>query len=114
MEKKLRFRLGFSAYYRYKCDDEQMNNQIFEKLVERDAKLGITATKQKLMQKIVLFIEPQKRKYDTPLKIGNLFMNRFAINEDGCDEILEIYYLDNTFRDYVRSQLTKQEGPDRI
>ena len=52
------------------------------------------------MRKIVLFIEPQEEKWITPLKIGNLFMNRFAIDEDGCHEILKIYYLDNTFYDY--------------
>ena len=66
------------------------------------------------MQKIVLFIEPQKYKCDTPLKIGNLFTNRFAVEEDGCHEILKIYYLDNTFYDYHFDALTKNEGPDRI
>ena len=39
---------GFAAYYCYKCymNDEQMNVEIFKKLVDLDAKLGITATKQ--------------------------------------------------------------------
>ena len=66
------------------------------------------------MQKIVLFIEPPERKCETPLKIGNLFMNRFSIDEDGCNETLKIYYLDNTFWDYKNGELTKQEGPDHI
>ena len=66
------------------------------------------------MQKIVLFIEPQKHKSETPLKIGNLFTNRFAIDEDGCHEILKIHYLENTFIDYHCGKLTKNEGPDRI
>ena len=65
------------------------------------------------MQKIVLFIEPQERKSTTPLKIGNLFTNRFAIDEDGSHEILKICYLDNTFWDYYHGILTKTEGPDR-
>ena len=64
------------------------------------------------MQKIVLFIEPQKEKWSTPLKIGNLFMNRFSIDEDGCNEVLKIYYLENTFGDYKDGELTKNEGPD--
>ena len=117
LEKNWRFDRGFSAYYRYKCKNEQMDGQIFEKLVELDAKLGIKATKQKLqklMQKIVLFIEPQEDKYDTPVKIGNLFMNRFGIDEDGSHEILKIYHLQNSFGDYKDGGLTKQEGPDRI
>ena len=66
------------------------------------------------MQKIVLFIDPRKNKREIPLKIGNLFMNRFAMDEDGCDEILKIYYLENTLKDYIKGRLTKNEGPDRI
>ena len=66
------------------------------------------------MQKIVLFIEPQEVKYMTPFKIGNLFINRFSIDEDGCHEILKIYYLEKTFEDYYFDRLTEQEGPDRI
>ena len=66
----------------------------------------------KLVQKIVLFIEPQRRKCDTPLKIGNLFMNRFGIDEDECHEILKIYHLENTFWNYRNGRLTENEGPD--
>ena len=33
----------------------------------------------KLNQKIVLFIEPAEKAWEKPSKIGNLFMNRFAI-----------------------------------
>ena len=65
------------------------------------------------MQKIVLFIEPQE-KWRTPLKIGNLFMNRFAIEEDGCHETSKIFYLDNTFYDYENGRLTKNKGSDSI
>ena len=64
------------------------------------------------MQKIVLFIEPQEFKHSTPFKIGNLFMNRFGIDEDGSNEILKIYYLENRFLDYNKGRLTKTEGPD--
>ena len=59
-------------------------------------------------------MEPQGEKYETPLKIGNLFINRFAVEEDGCHEILKIYYLEHTLRDYHYDNLTKNEGPDRI
>ena len=50
----------------------------------------------KIMQKIVLFIEPSGHAFETPLKIGNLFMNRFAVDEDGASEILKIFELDKT------------------
>ena len=48
------------------------------------------------MQKIVLFIEPNDEAFDTPLKIGNLFMNRFAVDEDAASEILKIFELEKT------------------
>ena len=46
------------------------------------------------MQKIVLFIEPTEDAWGTPFKIGNLFMNRFAVDEDAASEILKIYELE--------------------
>ena len=59
-------------------------------------------------QKIVLFIEPAKYKFETPSKIGNLFMNRFAIDEDANHEILKIYHLENT----LNNQLSSEKGLD--
>ena len=48
------------------------------------------------MQKIVLFIEPNDDLWATPLKIGNLFMNRFAVDEDAASEVLKIFELEKT------------------
>ena len=48
------------------------------------------------MQKIVFFIEPSDHAFDTPFKIGNLFMNRFAVDEDAASEILKIFELEKT------------------
>ena len=48
------------------------------------------------MQKIVLFIQPSKDAWRTPLEIGNLFMNRFALDEDAAFEILKIFELEKT------------------
>ena len=45
------------------------------------------------MQKIILFVEPSDNAYETPVKIGNLFMNRFAVEEDASVEILKIFEL---------------------
>ena len=50
----------------------------------------------KFMQKIVLFIEPNDDAWITPLKIGNLFMNRFAVEEDAAFEVLKIFELVKT------------------
>ena len=49
------------------------------------------------MQKIVLFIEPSDNAWETPSKIGNLFMNRFAVDEDAASEVLKIFELEKTF-----------------
>ena len=48
------------------------------------------------MQKIVLFLEPNDDALLTPLKLGNLFMNRFAVDEDAASESLKIFELGKT------------------
>ena len=68
----------------------------------------------KIMQKIVLFIEPAAAAFLTPSKIGNLFMNRFGIDEDAKHEILKIYHLENDLYDLVNGKLTLEEGLDLI
>ena len=49
-----------------------------------------------MSQKIVLFIEPNVGACYTPLKIGNLFINRFSVEEDAASEILKILELEKT------------------
>ena len=68
----------------------------------------------KLNQKIVLFIEPADKAWSKPSKIGNLFMNRFAIDEDAKNEILKIYQLENQLFDLYYGRLTHEEGPGLI
>ena len=48
----------------------------------------------KFMQKIILFIEPNKDSFLTPAKMGHLFMNLLAIDEDAGVEILKVLELD--------------------
>ena len=48
------------------------------------------------MQKIILFVEPSDDAFETPAKIGDIFMNRFAIDENASCEILERFELDKT------------------
>ena len=50
----------------------------------------------KSSQKIVLFIEPNDDAFLTPSKIGHLFMNRFAIDEDPGFEIVKVLELEKT------------------
>ena len=45
------------------------------------------------MQKVILFIEPTDDAFEKPEKIGNIFMNRFAVEEDVASEIVSIFEL---------------------
>ena len=69
------------------------------------------------MQKIVLFIEPTDRAFEMPSKIGNLFINRFAINEGACSEIVKVLELNKksskkSWQEYQEE--TDQKGMDPI
>ena len=77
----------------------------------------------RLKQKIVLFIEPTeqkymrkpyKKKYSTPSKIGNLFTNRFCIDEDAGSELLKIIHLNYNLQTYINhnDRLRTEEGLD--
>ena len=54
------------------------------------------------MQKIILFVEPSDDLFVTPAKIGDLFMNRFAIDENASCEILKPIELVKTSREISR------------
>ena len=68
----------------------------------------------KFIQNIVLFVEPAEAEWSTPSKIGNLFMNRFAIHEDANNEILKIYQLENKWASLCNGWLTLDEGMDLV
>ena len=62
------------------------------------------------MQKVVLFVAPDNN-LSTPSKIGNLFINRFAIDEDECNEILKIYQMESSFY-FLYPDVKDQVGTD--
>ena len=68
----------------------------------------------KLNQKIVLFIESADEPCYTPSKIGNLFMNRFGIDEEAKHEILKIYNLENNRFNLIHGLISSEEGLDLI
>ena len=47
------------------------------------------------MHQVVLFNHPEKRSFVKNNEVGNLFMNRFAIEEDANFEILKIFQVEN-------------------
>ena len=59
-----------------------------------------------------MFIEPAAVEFYKPSKIGNLLINRFAIDEEAKNEILKIYQLDKQFYGLYKGELTLEEGLD--
>ena len=45
----------------------------------------------KIMQNLVLFIEPPTEEYRISLKAGNMCLNRFCIDEDASFELFWVY-----------------------
>ena len=71
----------------------------------------------KIMQKIVLFIDPSYDAFDKPFNIGHLFMNRIAVDEDAASEILKICELapsswNISFANDCRVSLGRQRFPE--
>ena len=65
-------------------------------------------------------MEEQEEAYRTPLKIGNLFFNRFAADEDAAFESVGVYHLQKssnemTYRwneEYKNLKERKEKGMD--
>ena len=45
------------------------------------------------MQNVVLLMEPSDFAWDISLKAGNMYLNRFCIDEDAAFESTGVYYL---------------------
>ena len=58
----------------------------------------------KKMQNLVVFMEPAELAWKTPLKAGNMILNRFCIDEDAAFELSGVNYLKKTIWDGRYSQ----------
>ena len=47
----------------------------------------------KIMQNLVVLMEPSNKADETPLKAGNMILNRFCIDEDAAFELSGVHYL---------------------
>ena len=45
------------------------------------------------MQNLVVFMEPTEKAHSTPIKTGNMILNRFCIDEDTAFELYGVNYL---------------------
>ena len=72
----------------------------------------------KKMQNLVVFMEPNDEAYRTPLKGGNMILNRFCIDEDAAFELSGVNYLKKESRteleysDSRRVKLRKEKGKE--
>ena len=53
----------------------------------------------KKMQNLVVFMEPHEDAYRTPLKAGNMILNRLFIYEDAAFELSGVYSLKESSTD---------------
>ena len=69
----------------------------------------------KIMQNLVVLMEPSEDAYHTPLKGGNMILNRFCIDEDAAFELSGVNYLkkssEDMYFDFTESK--KQERKER-
>ena len=66
----------------------------------------------KIMQNLVVLMEPSEDADDVPLKTGNMILNRFCIDEDAAFELSGVNYLRKTYV-ILRLGLTKSDKEQR-
>ena len=47
-----------------------------------------------IMHNLIFFMRPSENQEDISLKAGNLYLNRFCIDEDAACELSGVYYLE--------------------
>ena len=62
------------------------------------------------MQNIVLLIEPSDLIFDISMKAGNMYLNRFCIDEDAAFESTGIYYLFKNPKDDITDSDSESES----
>ena len=51
----------------------------------------------KIMQNLVVILEPSEEAFINCLKVGEMILNRFCIDEDAAFELSGVYYLKHKF-----------------
>ena len=67
----------------------------------------------KIMQNLVVLMEPSDFAWRTSLKGGNMILNRFCINEDAAFELAGVNYLKITSVDFgIKKEKRKEKGKE--
>ena len=64
------------------------------------------------MQNLVVFMEPHEAAYETPLKGGNMILNRFSIDEDAAFELSGVNSLEESSYDTRYGSKRKEKGKE--
>ena len=62
----------------------------------------------KIMQNLVVLMEPSKDACDVSLKTGRMIFNRFCIDEDAAFELSGVYYLETSSRKMKRLEFQEE------
>ena len=57
------------------------------------------------MQNLIVLIELSKEAENISLKAGNMFLNRFSIDEDAAFELFGVYYLKSSVYNNVENEI---------
>ena len=68
----------------------------------------------KIMQNLVVLMEPSEDAWDTPLKGGNMILNRFCIDEDAAFELSGVNYLKKLRYSYSDTEKGKEYSENCI
>ena len=68
----------------------------------------------KIMQNLVVLMEPSEDAYDHSLKAGNMIFNRFCIDEDAAFELSGVNYLKKSSYDMADAESIKFKDKRKI
>ena len=68
----------------------------------------------KIMQNLVVLMEPSEDAYDVPLKAGNMILNRFCIDEDAAFELSGVDYLKKSSWHHFPGESRESEAEKKV
>ena len=68
----------------------------------------------KIMQNLVVLMEPSKVAWNSSLKGGNMILNRFCIDEDAAFELSGVYYLEPSSMEMMKRKSLEFEEKRRV
>ena len=71
----------------------------------------------KMMQNLVFLMEQPKKEYDISLKAGNMYLNRFCIDEDASFELSGVYNVkkpSNKVTDKIRQTVLGRTAKGKV